>query len=76
MLWAVHHEWPSVARFEFNCYRQWSTMLIRVSDRTGHLLYSKEGMTQGDPLAMVAYELGILPLIRELQTVHPSVTQH
>jgi hypothetical protein len=29
-------------------------------------LYSKEGVTQGDPLSMFAYGIGLLPLIRAL----------
>ena len=74
MLGAVTFEWPSDTRFSFNCYRHWATLVIRAGDGTGHFLFSKEGMTQGDPLAMVAYGLGILPLICELQQAHPSVT--
>ena len=64
MLWAVRHEWPSGEQFEFNCYRHWATLVIRAGDGTGHFLYSKEGVTQGDTLTMVAYGMGILPLIR------------
>ena len=42
---------------------------------SGHFLHSKEAVTQGDPLAMIAYDIRVLPLIRELQDAHPRVTQ-
>ena len=29
MLWAVRQEWPSGAQFTFNCYRHWSTLVVR-----------------------------------------------
>ena len=41
-----------------------------------HFLYSKEGVTQGYPLVMVAYGMVILPLIRELRKAHHGFTQH
>ena len=63
ILWAVRHEWPSGTCFAFNYYRNWDTLVIRAGDGTGRFLYSKEGLTQGDPLEMVVYGLGILPLI-------------
>ena len=75
MLWAVHHECPSGAWFAFNCYRHRAALVIRKGDGTGHFLYRNEGMTQVDPLEMVAYGMGILPLIRYLRMSHPSVTQ-
>ena len=45
MLWVVHHKWPSGARYAFNCYRHWDTLVIKAGNRTGHFLYSKEGVT-------------------------------
>ena len=74
MLWAVQHEWPSGAQFTFNCYRNWATLVVRdTGDGSGHFLHSKEGVTQGDPLAMIAYGIGVLPLIRELRNAQPRV---
>ena len=75
MLWAVRHECPSGARFALNCYRQWSTLVIRLGYGTGNFLFSKKVVTHGDPVAMVAYGLGILPLIRELRNSCPGITQ-
>ena len=76
MLWAVRHEWPGGAQFTFNCYRHWDTLVVRnITDGSGHFLHSKEGMTQGDPLTMIAYDIGVLPLICGLRRSHPRVTQ-
>ena len=48
MLWAVRNEWPSGAQFTFNCYHHWSTLVVRgTGDGSGHLLRSKESVTQG-----------------------------
>ena len=75
MLWAVRFEWPSGARFTFNCYHHWAMLVIGAGDGAVHFLFIKEGGSQGDPLVMVAYGLGILLLIRELRQARPGVTQ-
>ena len=56
--------WPRCARFLFNTYRGWSVLVLR---GLSTFLYSKEGVTQGDPLSMFAYAIGILPLIYSLR---------
>ena len=76
MLWDVRNEWPSGAKFTFNCYRHWATLVVRnIKDGSGHFLHSKEGLTHGDPLAMIVYGIGVLPLISDLRRDHPHVTQ-
>jgi hypothetical protein len=75
MLWAVRHEWPSGARFTFNCYKHWSSLMIHGNNSTGVVLHSKEGVTQGDPLAMITYGIGTLPLIQQLKEEFPDTKQ-
>ena len=75
MLWSVQNEWPSGTQFTFNCYRHWAVLVIQnTGDESGQFLHSKEGVTQGDPLTMIAYGIGVLPLVRELRGDHPGVT--
>ena len=75
MMWALRHTCPSGLRFAFSCYHLWVTLLIRAGNRMGHFLHRKEGVTKGDPLAMIVYVIGIIPLILDLWTSHPIVTQ-
>jgi hypothetical protein len=49
--------------------------MLRSNNGTGTFLYSKEGVTQGYPLSMFAYGIGILPLIRLLKVEFPAVEQ-
>ena len=50
-------------------------MVQDTGDGSGHFLYSKEGVTQGDSLAMITYGIGVLSLIREFWSAQPRVTQ-
>ena len=76
MVWYVRHKGPSVAQFIFNWYRHWATLGVSDSEyRSGHLLHSKEGMTQGCTLFIITYGIGILPLVQELHDIHPCIAQ-
>ncbi len=56
--------WPRCARFLFKTYRGHAALKVQgASD----LLYSREGVTQGDPLSMLMYSLAVLPLIQSLR---------
>ena len=76
MLWTVRHRCPKLSRFAFNCYRHNIRLLLR---RPGGLealiLLSKEGVTQGDPLAMALYGVALLPLAELLREAQPAVMQ-
>ena len=56
-----------MARFIFNTYRGWAPLVVRGASS---FLYSKEEVTQGDPLSMFIYAIGVLPLIKAVG--HPS----
>ena len=47
MMWKFWHEWYSSAQFNFNCYRQWATLVIYYVGGMGHSFYSKGIATQG-----------------------------
>ena len=50
-------------------------MVRNTEDESGHFLHSKEGVTKGESLTMIAYGIGVLLLIRDLRRDHPHVTQ-
>ena len=62
-LWTVQHRWPSGARFSLNCHRHQALLLMRTNDGyAGHWLWSREGVTHSNSLAMILYGIGMLPL--------------
>ena len=58
----IHVTCPSIATALTNVYRGDGNLYIQ-----GQVLKSREGVMQGDPLAMSMYALGILPLIQKLK---------
>ena len=59
----VRHLCPSIATILINTYRASSELLV-----DNQVLWSQEGTTQGDPLAMPFYALATLRLINSLPT--------
>ena len=55
---------PVLAPILVNTYRQDASLFTG-----GHTIFSSEGTTQGDPLAMAMYAIGTLPLIDKLQGI-------
>ena len=77
ILRVVRNKWPSGAQCTFNCYRHWATMVVRdKGDGSGHFLHSKEGVTQGDPLAMIEYGIGVLPSSGSIEEPTPASQIH
>ena len=60
----VQHLCPSIATILINTYRAPTELFI-----DGKVLWSEEGTTQGDPLAMPFYALATIPLINDLSSV-------
>lgn len=58
---------PPLAKMVINTYRENAPLFI-----DGEIIFSQEGTTQGDPLAMSIYALATLPLIQRL----PSDVDH
>jgi hypothetical protein len=75
MFWTVGHRWAAGARFAFNCYRHQALLILRRRGDSCYTLLSEEGVTQGDPLAMVLYGIAMCPLAERLQAAVPEVIQ-
>ena len=64
----LHNCWslcPSLAPIITNMYRANSNLFVG-----GETIYSQEGTTQGDPLAMAMFAIGIKTLINDIVTVN------
>ena len=48
---------------------------MRSGNETASFLHSREGVIQGGSLAMGAYGIGVIPLIKRLKSAYPDVTQ-
>ena len=64
----IQNRCPAIATTLVNCYREETPLFVG-----GEKIMSKEGITQGDPMAMALYALATTPLIEDLEM--SSVTQ-
>ena len=65
----VRHLCPPLATILLNCYRDPVSLFV-----DGSTLFSEEGTTQGDPLAMPFYALATTPLIQYLSNIQVQQT--
>ena len=75
-LWTMQYRWPSSARLSMKCYHHQALLLVRADDGYAiHWLASREEVTQRNPLTMILYGIGILPLTLQLKATVPSALQ-
>ena len=67
-LWNCRVLWPRCSLFLFNSYRGYAVILLKgLYSRKLFIILSQEGTTQGRPLAMLMYSIGVYPLISLLK---------
>ena len=67
-LWNCRLLWPRCSLFLFNYYCRYAVILLKgLYSRKLLVLLSQEGTTQGCPLAMLMYAIGVYPLISLLK---------
>ena len=57
--------WPRASRYVFNTYRGSSSLIVRDSKS---IIFSCEGVIQGDPPSMFMYAIGTVPLVQQLES--------
>ena len=63
----ILHLCPSIGHVVFNIYHDNVSLFIG-----GETIYSLEGITQGDPLAMAMYALDVTPLIQQMGHINST----
>ena len=56
--------WSRASYFLFNTYQGYARIFVK---GVAQPVLSREGTTQGGPLAMLMYAVGVLPLVRKLK---------
>ena len=71
----LFHLWPSRTHFVFNFYCPRSSLVLRNRNVMDRFVHCRKGGTQGYPLVMVTYGIGVLPLTKRLESVFPDINQ-
>ena len=61
--------------FFLNFYIHHSSLFLINGYSADNIFLTKEGVAQGYPLAMLAYRIVIIFLIKRLKSTHPDITQ-
>eukprot|EP00957_Ditylum_brightwellii_P131195 10006675-Ditylum_brightwellii.AAC.1 len=69
----MQQQWQYGAHFMFNCYCHWAKLVICQPGQELEVLQSKEGVTQDDPLSMVAYDVTLVPFAEKIRAADDSV---
>jgi hypothetical protein len=73
MLWNVRHRWTKASRLAFNCYRHHGLVVVRgCGGKPAYIIPHKDGVSQGDPLAMALYGVALLPLAEGMEKAVPK----
>ncbi len=76
MLWNVAHLWNCGSRFAFSRYCHWVPCLVQTKPSVPPIvIHSKEGITQGDCLAMSLYKVALMPLASRMSEMIPEALQ-
>ena len=69
----IRRTWPRACRFLFNCYQGDSPLIMPACKET---LYSQEGTTRGDALAMLFYGCAMMPLFQKQKKTRPNMCRN
>jgi hypothetical protein len=76
MLWKVAHCWNQVSWFAFNQYLHWVQRLVwSEPGELALVIHLKEGIMQGDCLAMSLYGVALMPLASKIREELPEALQ-
>ena len=73
MIWTVRHYWSAGAIFALNCYQHEEILVVHRPEALCHIMTSREGFTQVEPLSMILYGLAFLTLAQAMQVADMGV---